>query len=125
MFDKQQCEVVHAFLTAHALKSKNDVVIQQADEALRDGNLGLLERLKNGVLGDELHELQKPHNNGRGVSCVRGLVADIHRGDYTGAYAAATHDWDKIANYRDIAEWLKNNKIVPDEEHYYISSTAS
>lgn len=87
-------------------------------------NVEKLKQLKNEVLAEELFDLQAPHNSGRGITCVRGIVNDIKRGDLPGAFRAASTDWDKISGYRNVAEWLKHNEIVPNTDNFYISSIA-
>lgn len=71
------------------------------------------------MLSRQLMLLQAKENNGRGITCVRSIASDLERGDIHGAKAIAHHDWDKIANYPDIAKWLKQNQIA--EESWYVN----
>lgn len=61
------------------------------------------------ALHEQLNTLQCTKNDGRGVSCVRGIVSEISRGDTDGAKAVTRTEWDKIRSYPDIAHWLKLN----------------
>jgi hypothetical protein len=85
-------------------------------------NYGALLKLKNELLANDLEALQSQHNDGRGITCVRGIVSELRRGDANGAAAIAHNDWDKIANYRDVAEWLQKNEFA--EKEWFISPIA-
>lgn len=58
------------------------------------------------ILADKLDELQSTKNEGRGVSCVRTLIAYLRRGDIDSAKAVCFNEGDKIRNYPDIEEVL-------------------
>jgi hypothetical protein len=69
----------------------------------------------NSIAADHLDLLQSRQNDGRGVSCVRQLVAYLRRGDRQSAMAIANNEWDKIASYPEIADNLKAMGLVrPD-----------
>jgi hypothetical protein len=68
---------------------------------------------------DELNKLQEQHNDGRGISCVRQVVYFILNNDDTSAKAICITDWDKIANYPDVAAWLKNHHFA--EQDWYVN----
>lgn len=68
-------------------------------------------------LSEQLQRLQAPKNNGRGVACIRGVCSDLSFGDRKGAMMLVAHDWDKIANYPDIAKFLKDNQLA-DPDNY-------
>ncbi len=70
-------------------------------------------------LSEQLFKLQKDKNNGRGVSCVRDVCNYLIFGDRVKAKAVVTNDWDKIANYPDIAQFLKDNELA--EKDAYIN----
>lgn len=79
-------------------------------------NVERLREIKNNiVLGRELFAMQSVENDGRGVSAVRQVAHEIMRGDLEGAQAIAHTDWDKIRNYEDIAQFLKQNKIAKED----------
>ncbi len=59
------------------------------------------------AIAQELDELQKKENDGRGVSCVRGIVASLHTGDVVSARAEFQLDTDKIRNYPEIDAFLE------------------
>jgi hypothetical protein len=51
------------------------------------------------ALADELDSLQAHENDGRGVSCVRSIVAYLRRDDLSAAKAIVNNEGDKIASY--------------------------
>ena len=57
-----------------------------------------------------LDRLQAEKNDGRGVSCVRSIVAFLKHGDVESAQAVLVNEGDKIRNYPDIEKFL--NKYV-------------
>jgi hypothetical protein len=59
------------------------------------------------ALAVELFEIQAQHNDGRGISCVRGVCSELERGQLTRAKATVDHDSDKISSYPDVVEVLK------------------
>ena len=68
----------------------------------------------------ELNVLQAAHNDGRGITCVRDIVRCLATGSHTDAVLTASHDWDKISNYPDIANWLKKAEIA--DPSWYVSN---
>ena len=85
-------------------------------------NYAALLKLKNELLANDLDAMQAVHNNGRGITCVRGIVFELRNGNLKGAMAIAHNDWDKVANYRDVAEWLQAHEFA--DKSWYISSIA-
>lgn len=59
-------------------------------------------------LANRLDELQKTKNNGLGVSCVRGVISYLRRGDFIAAQAWARTDHDKLDNYPDIEALMES-----------------
>lgn len=59
------------------------------------------------ALADELDGLQARQNDGRGVSCVRGIVSSLRRGEFGDARACARNESDKIRSYKEIVAVLK------------------
>jgi hypothetical protein len=59
------------------------------------------------ALAAELDELQARFNDGRGVSCVRGIVFSLRRGELGDARACANNESDKIRSYKEIVAVLK------------------
>lgn len=49
-----------------------------------------------------LSDLESKQNDGRGVSCVRSIIAYLKRGDLESARTVADIDHDKIRNYPEI-----------------------
>jgi len=79
-------------------------------------NLEKLRGIKEHIeLSYELTKLQENENDGRGVSCVRQVAAEILWGDYKGAKTIAHTDWDKIRNYPAIAQWLQNKGFAEQD----------
>jgi hypothetical protein len=68
-------------------------------------------------LSDQLRKLQAPKNDGRGVCCIREISYHLGSGRRDMAIAAVRNEWDKIANYPDIAEWLKKHELA-DQDAY-------
>ncbi len=68
----------------------------------------------NEALADELLALQEKENEGRGVSCIRGITDSMRSGDIDGARAWAMTDDDKIRAYPEIRQWLEDNLFGPD-----------
>lgn len=61
---------------------------------------------------DPLRWMQSVENNGRGVSCVRSICSCLDGNDFDGAKAITHNEWDKIRNYPNIAQWLKDNELA-------------
>ncbi len=59
------------------------------------------------ALSLELFSLQAQHNNGRGISCVRGVCSELDRGQIDGAKAIINTDSDKMRSYPDVVAVLK------------------
>ncbi|CAN5160439.1 hypothetical protein BH11CYA1_BH11CYA1_07890 [soil metagenome] len=59
------------------------------------------------ALAVELFNIQAQHNNGRGISCVRGLCSELEREQIAGAKAFINTDSDKMRNYPDVVAVLK------------------
>lgn len=59
-------------------------------------------------IAEQLTSLQAVKNGGRGVSCVRGVVSELERGDLTGALAIINNESDKIRSYDDIVAVLRD-----------------
>jgi len=66
-----------------------------------------------------LNLMQELCNDGRGVSCIREVVFWLERGEEKKAKLVIEHDWDKIANYPEIAEFLKEQKLA--KKDWYIT----
>lgn len=58
-------------------------------------------------MAEKLDALQQGKNDGRGVNCVKDVVACLRRGDFEQAKRIATHDHDKIGNYPEIEELME------------------
>ncbi len=72
-------------------------------------------------LANQLDVLQKNENEGRGVSCVRAVIACLNSGDLEGAKAVCKNDGDKIESYDDIKKFLISN-LFKNEKHPWIFS---
>lgn len=59
------------------------------------------------ALAVELFELQAQHNDGRGISCVRGVCSELERGQIDGARAIVNNESDKMRSYPDVVAVLK------------------
>ena len=59
------------------------------------------------ALAAELFTIQAQHNNGRGISCVRGVCSELERGQIAGAKAVINTDSDKMRSYPDVVAVLK------------------
>jgi hypothetical protein len=58
-----------------------------------------LDEHKNNEIADRFEKLQMYENDGRGVSCVKGIVSYLRRGDFRSAEIMAFNEDDKIHNY--------------------------
>jgi len=56
---------------------------------------------------DQLEQLQASKNEGRGVSCVRTVIACLRRGDLNAAEACCMNEQDKINQYPDVEKLLR------------------
>lgn len=59
-------------------------------------------------IAEQLDEMQKPKNDGRGVCCVDYIVKYIRWNDIAGAIAICWNESDKIRGYNDIREFLRS-----------------
>lgn len=66
------------------------------------------------VLADELDQLQQIQNEGRGVCCVRSVVAALRHGYLNMARAMVRNEMDKIRSYPDIVAVLKRACLCPE-----------
>ena len=67
--------------------------------------------MKSQELAEQLDNLQKPKNNNRGVSCIRGLCMYLMQDDLNAAKAVCNNEWDKISSYSDIAQVIVDNGL--------------
>jgi len=67
-------------------------------------------------LANRLDEVQAPHNNGRGISHLRGVCFYLRKGDFEGALASASIDRDKLGSLEEVDDWLGDN--FPGYESY-------
>lgn len=70
-----------------------------------------MEKLENSFeenLANELDALQSRENKGRGISCVRQIVSYLRMRDIESAKAIYKTDADKIRNYPEIDEILRD-----------------
>ncbi len=58
------------------------------------------------ALADELDQLQRAANNGRGISAARTLIAYLRVGDEASAHATAANEWDKLSSHEHLAQLL-------------------
>jgi hypothetical protein len=63
---------------------------------------------------DKLDELQKIKNDGRGVTCVKSIVAFLRMNMVKDAIATYHWDSDKIRNYPDINKMIKEKFGIQD-----------
>lgn len=84
-------------------------------EKIKQFNQISIERLK--IIADELDEIQKQENNGRGVSCVQSVVSFLKMGRLEDAKTICFTDHDKIINYPVLVDYIKNNLFESGEEH--------
>ena len=61
---------------------------------------------------NQLKELEKQKNDGRGVCCVRTVIFYLEKGHYDQALACCRNENDKIRNYADIQELLY--QMIPE-----------
>lgn len=73
-------------------------------------------------LADQLDELQSQENNGRGVSCVKSVVAYLRTGDLEHAKQVCFWDHDKIINYPKVKSFIMDNLFEPGEDHPWLVS---
>jgi hypothetical protein len=62
-------------------------------------------------LADKLDELQVSKNDGRGVSCVRGIIFELRRGNVDSAKAICNNEGDKLRNYPDIVKLIEEGLL--------------
>jgi len=66
-------------------------------------------------LADTLNELQAKENDGRGVSCVRGIMVELRCHRKFSAQAIANNEYDKIRNYPAIKAVVDENFGTEDK----------
>ena len=67
-------------------------------------------------LANKLEELQAGKNNGMGVRCVRNIAAKLRVGNIDDARFICINEGDKIINYPDISEPIREGLF--DGESY-------
>jgi hypothetical protein len=65
-------------------------------------------------IADQLDEMQKTENNGRGIECVRWIISDLRQGDFKMAKTDYRNQSDKYDNYPHIRQFLKEVGIAED-----------
>ena len=70
-----------------------------------------MEKLTTIELAAELHSLQRVKNDGRGVSCVRDVIAFLDRQEPKMAAIICCNEWYEIRNYKDIKDCLVENLL--------------
>lgn len=68
-------------------------------------------------LADQLDNLQKNENEGRGISCVRTIILYLNRGEIDTAKAVCKNEGDKISNYEEIKQFLVANLFKNESDH--------
>lgn len=71
----------------------------------------------NRIVADRLDLLQGRENEGRGISCVRYLIAELRRENRSAAAAIANNEWDKISSYPRVAEEIKMLGLVSADSY--------
>ena len=61
---------------------------------------------------EKLDKMQAEKNSGRGISCVRQIVAFLRSDDERSAKATAQWDHDKIRSYPDIHSYLVEHGFI-------------
>ena len=72
---------------------------------------------QNRIAADRLDELQSVKNDGRGVSCVRSIIFELHRNNTVSASVITSTELDKISCYPDIARYLINFGLAENDAH--------
>lgn len=117
----KECYELFHYLCKHAKEMRNprleaEIYVNFDSSniaALRPHNLEALRSMtKCIVIGKNLYDLQGEHNDGRGISCVRQVAEELMRFDIKGAKAIAHNEWDKISNYPNVVEFLKNHDLA-------------
>lgn len=67
--------------------------------------------MKNYEIADKIDFMQTRKNNGRGISCIRTIVALLNRDDFISAKVVVNNEWDKIQLYKDIAQYPIEQKL--------------
>lgn len=57
---------------------------------------------------DRIRQMESEQNEGRGVSCVRGMISSVDQGDIAGAKVWFTTDHDKLRQYPQLKQALGN-----------------
>lgn len=70
--------------------------------------------MKNYQIANKLDFMQNQKNNGRGISCIRTIVTFLDRDDFESARAVVNNEWDKIRSYKDIAQYLVEQKLYSE-----------
>lgn len=110
-----EAEKLYYSIRDHAVENNHRRLLGHTQAAFDIRNGDRLRELRNWInLGKELHDMQQFLNSGRGISCVRQVASDLMRGDFEGAQAIAHTDWDKIRSYKQIAQFMKQNKIAKE-----------
>ena len=72
-------------------------------------------------IANTLSMVQITYNEGRGIACIREAVFWLERGEEKKAKLVIEHDWDKIANYPAIANYLKDQRLA--KKTWYINKS--
>ena len=58
------------------------------------------------IIAKQLFDLQEKENDGRGISCVKDIVASLYRHDLNSAVSVRQWDGDKTVSYFDVELYL-------------------
>lgn len=62
--------------------------------------------MDNQEAADLLNKLQAEENDGRGITCVRNIIAYLRQDDYDGALAVRQYEGDKTRSYPKVEKVL-------------------
>ena len=66
-------------------------------------------------VADQLDELQRSENEGRGVGCVKAIVVFLMAEQIDEAKTCAHNEWDKIRSYPTIVDFLKKKGLAEEK----------
>ena len=67
------------------------------------------ESLELGDIIQKLHYFQENVNNGKGLTCIGDIINNLNEGNIAGARIVCGWEHNKIDDYPEIKELLKNN----------------
>lgn len=67
----------------------------------------------------EIADVERVQNSGRGICCVRSILACLHKGNVRVAKAVIWNEFDKIRNYPAVVAVLRKHGLTQEVDELH------